>query len=154
MWIYWQWRIWSRLMWSLNGTNGAAKRWVFSGPTSYAMESYGLYREKKAASLQDVKTNCGKGVQESKQSPVWFETTGPVKSGELALLTLYVPIESWVGLYRKEERRTKEKTATMSLKIIPNVEHVQKLTYSGFSARFEQQRRYFLLNECYEDAEC
>ena len=29
--------------------------------------------------LRDLQTNCVKGVQESKQNLVWFETTGPVK---------------------------------------------------------------------------
>ena len=57
-----------------------AKRWVFSGPTSYAMESSGWYWKKKGETLWDLVTNCGKGVQESKQNLAWFETTGPVKS--------------------------------------------------------------------------
>ena len=57
-----------------------AKRWVFSGPTSIAMESSGWYFEKKGETQRDVETNCGKGLQGSKQNLVWYETTGPVKS--------------------------------------------------------------------------
>ena len=66
MWIYWKWRICSRLIWSLKGTNWArlgilCEIWVFSGPTSYAMESCGWYWKKKGEILRDVATNCRKG---------------------------------------------------------------------------------------------
>ena len=65
MWIYWKWRICSRLMWSLKSEIGLywaypANNWVFSGPTSYAVESSAWYCEKKGAILQVVETNCGR----------------------------------------------------------------------------------------------
>ena len=69
-----------RLQWAY-----PAKRWVFSGPTSYGMESAGWYWEKKGQTRREVDTNCRKVVQESEQNLVWFETTGPVKSS----------VESW-----------------------------------------------------------
>ena len=62
-----------------------AKRWVFSGPTSYAMESSAWYWKKIGETLWDLETNCGKGMQECKQNLTWFETTGPVMSS----------VESW-----------------------------------------------------------
>ena len=55
------------------GINGAdlgipSEKKVFSGPTSYAMESSGWYCEKNEETLRDVETICGKEVQESKQN--------------------------------------------------------------------------------------
>ena len=74
--------------------------------TSYAIESSGWYWKKKGETLWDLETNCGKGVQESKQNLAWFEATGPVKSS-VEIWCCWCPMSrSGSRKLRRRRRRT------------------------------------------------
>ena len=83
----WKWRICSRLMWSLEDINGAGlgipcEKMSLQWPDKLCN---GILWMVLGEERGNIETNCGKGMQESKQNLVWFETTGSVKSS----------VESW-----------------------------------------------------------
>ena len=90
MWIYWKWRICSRLMWSLEDINGAGlgiscEKMSLKGPTSYATEYSGWHWENKGKTLRDVETNCG-GQIHIYELCCWFPIAlFPLKSYQIQL---------------------------------------------------------------------
>ena len=67
----------------------SAKRWVFSGPTSYAMEYFGWYWEKKGKTLRDVAPQFHVQVPQECKNLNWPSQD---LGGDLALLMPYVPV--------------------------------------------------------------
>ena len=77
-WIYWKWQI---------DVTIKRHKWGWVGHTLRTLCTDKLCNRIRWMVLKEervdparLETNCGKGVQESKQILVWFKTTGPVKS--------------------------------------------------------------------------